>query len=156
MGKYIKQLTQQDIENFLKQNNYTPCHTLKDDDGKPLPAISRHDDMIFMRCQRIFAENEQEIDKQVAYELYKKFRGFIALSMLNRYGDISTEIDLIVLSDFDLTLIAEDIFISPEKSDLLFENYINFMIEKFANQNYKNELLNHYEISTENITSLGE
>ena len=148
MGKYIKQLTDQDIELFLRQNNYVLCDTLKDRDGEHLPAITRDDDIIFLRCQRVLEEGEQEIDKQLAYALYKKFRGFIALSMLSRYDSYSTEIDMITMSDFDLNLIAEDIFVSPERGQKLFENYINFMIKKFDNQNYRDALIADYENSS--------
>lgn len=140
MGKFIKQLTDSELENFLKNNKYALCNTLKDSDGKLLPAIERSDDMIFVRCQRILDKNEKEIDEHLAYALMRKFPGFLSLSMLSRCGEYSSDINLISFSDFYANLFCVTLQ-DHNRAETLHENYVNFMYAKFKNQNYKEEYL---------------
>ncbi|MGN0961736.1 MAG: hypothetical protein ACI4PF_06050 [Christensenellales bacterium] len=147
MGKFLKQLTDSEIIKFLRMNNYILYEDLKDDEGKPIPAMERSDDLVFMRCQRVLDEGEQEIDKRVAYELMKKYPRFLTFTMLSRFGEYSTDIDLITLSDFDANLITGDFFDREQRLDKLFSNYIDFMLNRFKDQNYREALIEDFESS---------
>lgn len=136
MGKYLKQLTNSEIEYILKENNFALCTTLKSYDGEPLPAIERSDDMIFVRCQRILSEDEKEIDSFLAYTLMKKHPLFITASMLARCGEFSSNIDLITFSDFHANLLSVDTH-DEERSYKLADSYIDYMLERFKNQGYQ-------------------
>lgn len=135
MGKYLKQLTQKDIEDFLKVNNYELCNNLKNIDGENLPSLERDNDMIFMRCQRILSDDEKEINTRVAYELIKKYPAFMSLTMLARINKYSTDTDIVILTDFYANIISADRD-REKRVNQLDENYIHFMVGKFKSQGY--------------------
>lgn len=135
MGKYIKQLTNEDIENFLRENNYELCENIKNNSGKKSPSIERDDELIFTRCRRILSEDEKEIDKMLAYELMHKYPGFMSLALFATINKYSLDTDIIIFKDFYSNIISADT--SREKQvETLDENYVHFMANKFKNQGY--------------------
>lgn len=140
MGKYIKQLTQKDIDTFLKNNNYELCDYLKNNDGKNLPSIERDDDMIFMRCQRVLSKDEKEINTQLAYTLMKKYPGFMSLTTLASISKYSTDKDIVILTDFYANIISCD-YNREKRVEALDENYVHFMVSKFKSQGYVNDYI---------------
>lgn len=135
MGKYIKQLTNEDIENFLKENNYELCENIKNNSGEKLPSIERDDKLIFTRCRRILSEDEKEIDKMLAYELMHKYPGFMSLALFATINKYSIDTDIVIFNDFYSNIISADS--DREKQvEKLDENYVRFMANKFKNQGY--------------------
>ena len=128
MEKYITQLTDEEIEAFFLVNGYKLCKELTTDDGEPLEAIERSDEVIFVRAKQI---QREAIDAQLAYHLAKKHPGFMSLFMLSSLGGgYSTNIDFIHFSDFYMSKFC--VYHDDEKeSEKLCTSYIQWMNKKF-------------------------
>lgn len=145
MGKYLKQLSNEEIESFLESNNYIVCHDLTTLDGKSvLPGIERSDDLVFLRCRKKILDGMQEYDKQVALQLLKKHPGFMSLAVFGMpQGSYYDFIHLIALRDFDASIIGD--FFDDENGTQLLDSYLDFMLERFKNQGYQDALLNYVD-----------
>ena len=128
MEKYITQLTNDEIEAFFLVNGYKLCKDLTTDDGEPLDAIERSDDVVMVRAKQI---EKDKINAQLAYHLAKAHPGFMSMFMLSALGGgYSTNIDLIHFSDFYLSKFC--IYPEDEKeSEKLCTSYIQWMNSKF-------------------------
>lgn len=128
MEKYITQLTDENIEEFFEANGYRLCKELTDDDGLPIDAIERSDEIIFARVQQ---KEKDKIDSQLAYYLAKKHPGFLTLSMLaSTRSGFGRNIDLVHFSDYFMSkfcITKED----EKSSEELCTSYIQYMINKF-------------------------
>jgi hypothetical protein len=140
MQKYIPQLTDEAVEEFFEANGYRLCKDLTDDDGLPIDAIERSDEVIFARVQQ---KERNEIDAQLAYYLAKKHPGFMALSMLaSTRSGYGRNIDLVHFSDFYLSkfcITRED----EKSSEELCTSYIQYMAQKFPT--YKADFIAYCE-----------
>ena len=140
MQKYIPQLTDEAVEEFFEANGYRLCKDLTDDDGLPIDAIERSDEVIFARVQQ---KEKNEIDAQLAYYLAKKHPGFMALSMLaSTRSGYGRNIDLVHFSDFYLSkfcITRED----EKSSEELCTYYIQYMAQKFPT--YKADFIAYCE-----------
>lgn len=144
MGKYIKQLSNEDIIRFLSDNNYELDENIKKNNGKKLSSIERNEDMIFMRCRRIFTRDEQEINALLAYKLMHKYPGFMSLSTFATINKYSTDTDIVILTDFQANIISA--YKDREKRvDSLDENYAHFMAKKFKDQGYISDYIKDVE-----------
>lgn len=144
MGKYIKQLSEEDIVKFLRENNYELNANIKNNDGKKLPSIERSKDMVFMRCKRILTKDEQEINALLAYKLMHKYPGFMSLATFATINKYSTDTDIVILSDFYANIISAN----PNREkrvDSLDENYVQFMAKKFKDQGYISDYIEDVE-----------
>ena len=140
MGKYIKRLSNKEIEEFFIANGYQLCKDLKDKNGNPLEAIERSDDVIFVRARQ---SHENEIDTGLAYSLAKEHPGFLSFAILASLNSgFSRNIDLIQISDFHLAKF--DIFPEDSKSsDELYTAYVQYMASRF--HTYKEDFIAHYD-----------
>ena len=140
MQKYIPHLTDEDIEEFFGANGYRLCKELTDDDGMPIDAIERSDEVIFARVQQ---EKVDEIDSQLAYYLAKKHPGFLTLSMLaSTRSGFGRNIDLVHFSDYFMSkfcITRED----EKSSEELCTSYIKYMANKFPT--YKADFIAYCE-----------
>ena len=145
MGKYIQKLTQQDIEEFLKANNFVLCYDIKNDKNETLPAIERSPEMIFIRCRRVLTKDEQDIKNLIGDAVAKNSLLAMMAFMSSIKCEYSSDIDLITLYDYDANLLTTN----PQDTsilDNLFHSYIDFMRNKFKSTNYDSDLKIHYEI----------
>ena len=144
MGKYIQKLTQQDIEEFLKANNFVLCYDIKNDKNETLPAIERSPEMIFIRCRRVLTKDEQNINNLIGDAVAKNSLLAMMAFMSSIKCEYSSDIDLITLYDYDANLLTTN----PQDTrilDNLFHSYIDFMRNKFKSTNYDSDLKIHYE-----------
>jgi len=142
MAKYIDKISNEELIQFLEDNNYMIITHLKDQNGDTFPAIERSEDRAFVRCKKI-NDDQKQFDTEVAYHLMKKHPGFLMLSQMLS-GQYSSNIEMLVFSDFyvsKLCIFDEDI----EENQKLNEAYVNFLYNKFAQAGYKNDYDNYYE-----------
>lgn len=133
MGKYLKQLSNEEIQNFLRDNKYELNENIKSNENEKLPSIERSEDFVFMRCKRILSKEEEELDKQLAYTLMHKYPGFLTLSMFATINVYSLDTDIVTLTDFNANIISANMD-REENVEILDENYVNFMARKFGKE----------------------
>ena len=136
MSKYTKLLSDDEIENFFYDNGYELVKNLTDDDGKPINAIERSEDNIFIR-----AKKTSDLDSEFIKSITQKSPELMALSTLassrSAYG---RNIDLIYFSDYYMSkfCITEDDTVDSQK---LCTNYIKFMVQRFPT--FKADFINY-------------
>lgn len=140
MSKYINQLTDEEIEEFFKNNGYELVKDLTDHDGFPIDAIDRGEDNIFVRARQI---QKDEIDAELKSYLLQKSPGFLALYALTSiHSGFRSDVELIHFTDFFMSkfCITED---DEKSSEILLSSYLNHMAQKFPT--YKNDLIEYCE-----------
>ena len=128
MAKYVNNLTDEEIENFLKSNGYDLAKNLTDNDGATIDAIERSDSSIFVRARQI--ENEDFKNKLENLLLEKSPHMMAILTLASQRSAYNNKIDLIHITDYFLTkfiIFPENL----ESSKELCTAYIKFMMEKF-------------------------
>lgn len=143
MGKYINQVTDEELTEFLENNGYSLVTNIKDQNGIPFPAIERSEKRAFVRCKMVKDPAQKQFDAEVARYLIKKHPGFLSLSMMLS-GMYSSDIEMLIFSDYGVSKMCITDYDSYE-SNLLNENFVRFMYKKFENQNYYNNYNNHFD-----------
>lgn len=133
MKNYVKLLTEQDVKNFLKQNNLVLYDGLFDKNGNPLKSIEKESDFIFVRCKHINRETNSVKDKI----RNMVFNGFPISSLLfetKSVYDFISDTEIIFMENFSLSKInacenEENIY-----DKQLAESYYNYMANKFGEE----------------------
>lgn len=152
MGKFIKELSNDEVIKFFEDNHYSLVTHLKDNEGNLIPAIERDDDGIFVRCKK--TEERSSIDMEVAHYLMKSHPGFLSFATLLS-GQYNTELEMIVLKDFYLSKLCitdEDL----NENDRLNEEFVKFMYSKFKDMGYKDEYNSHFDNLSQQEDSINE
>ncbi|MBE7074084.1 MAG: hypothetical protein E7379_03230 [Clostridiales bacterium] len=140
MSKYIKKLSNEEIEIFFNNNGYKLAKDITDDNDLPIDSIERDDDSIFVRTQQM---NDNEIDLHLNSISSKKYAGILALTTLfSMHAPYSRDIHLFHITDYFLSKFC----IFPEDSEIgktLLTSYFKFMIDKFPT--YKKDLEEYVE-----------
>ena len=138
MSKYIKHLTDDEIEKFFSDNGYELTKDLTDPDGNPIDAIERGEEDIFIRAHK--AQKDEAQQELEAY-LMRKAPHIAALtaiaSIRSGYG---RNIDLIYFSDYYMSkfCITED---DKKESEELYSSYVDYMVQRFPT--YKADIIEY-------------
>ena len=127
MSKYINQLTDEEIEEFLNNNGYELVKGLKNHSGEAIPAIDRYEEGMFVRARKI----PDELDQEIKSILLQKSPGLMALYALTAiHGGLGMDMDLIHITDFYMFkfCITEE---EEKESDELCRSYIRYMADRF-------------------------
>lgn len=139
MSRYINKISNRETENFLKQNNYTLANNLINDEGNPIPAIERDEESIFVRAIKQQANSEFENLSFISNKI------MLIPLLISTYNSFNNNIDLIYFSDYDVSKLSDTIFNDEKDSQNLFEQFIEFMRQKFPT--YENDCYNYYKQS---------
>ena len=145
-NKYISQVSNQEIEQIIKNSNYELVTDIVDKNGEKVPAIERLDSSILVRA--IDSKAKKQIDETFG-DLPAKLSGkFLSYMSLVSYHKI------IIFRDFSVDVYSENLKEETSSNEQdLFDDYISFMLDKFKNKNYKNALLAHYEKEKKNTNN---
>lgn len=125
MSKYIKQLEDKDIEEFLNANGYELAR-LYDNDGELIPSIDRNDNDIFVRCR--YTKDSQLIEE---IKDYMKDKNPYLASFLLR-GEYLVVVDGLLFKDFEIERLT--IMDNDNREDNLNNNYLQMMRDKFGKE----------------------
>lgn len=140
MSKYINQLTDEELETFLKNNGYELAKDLTDHEGELIPAIDRDEENILIRARRL---EQDELDAELKAYFLQKSPGLLTLfALTSMHGIFGNNVELIHCTDYSMSkfCITED---DEKTSEVLFSSYINYMSQKFPN--YKEDIIEYYD-----------
>lgn len=145
-NKYISQVSNQEIEQIIKNSNYELVTDIVDKNGEKVPAIERLNGSILVRA--IDSKAKKQIDETFGDLLAKLSGKFLSYMSLVSYHKI------IIFRDFSVDVYSGNLKEETSSNEQdLFDDYISFMLDKFKNKNYKNALLAHYEKEKKNTNN---